>query len=67
MAKVLHDFLSLARPSLPMSAPAIPVAGMGEKGLPVPTPDGVREPQNRRLEIVLTSATIAPRISIRQG
>jgi OOP family OmpA-OmpF porin len=36
-----------------MSAPAIPVVGMDEKGLPVPTPDGVREPQNRRVEIVI--------------
>ena len=26
-----------------MSAPAIPVVGMGEKGLPVPTPDGERK------------------------
>ncbi len=27
--------------------------GRGEQGLLVPTPDGVREPQNRRVEIVL--------------
>jgi len=32
---------------------ATSVVGMGEKGLLVPTPDGVREPQNRRVEIVL--------------
>jgi outer membrane protein OmpA-like peptidoglycan-associated protein len=32
---------------------AISVVGMGEKGLLVPTPDGVREPQNRRVEIVI--------------
>jgi len=34
-------------------ATAISVVGMGEKGLLVPTADGVREPQNRRVEIVL--------------
>ena len=32
---------------------AIAVIGRGEQGLLVPTPDGVREPQNRRVEIVL--------------
>ena len=31
----------------------ITVIGMGEKGLLVPTADGVREPQNRRVEIVI--------------
>ena len=67
MAKVLHDFLPLARPLRPMSAPAISVVGMGEKGLPVPTPDGVRERQNRRVEIVSSSATSVPQISMRQG
>ena len=34
-------------------AQAITVVGMGEKGLLVPTADGVREPQNRRVEIVI--------------
>ena len=34
-------------------APAISVIGKGETGLLVPTADGVREPQNRRVEIVL--------------
>jgi outer membrane protein OmpA-like peptidoglycan-associated protein len=34
-------------------ATAIAVVGRGEQGLLVPTPDGVREPQNRRVEIVL--------------
>ena len=32
---------------------AISVVGMSEKGQLVPTPDGVREPQNRRVEIVI--------------
>ena len=34
-------------------ANVISVVGRGEQGLLVPTPDGVREPQNRRVEIVL--------------
>jgi OOP family OmpA-OmpF porin len=34
-------------------AQAISVVGMGEKGLLVPTGDNVREPQNRRVEIVI--------------
>ena len=34
-------------------ATAIGVVGRGEEGLLVPTADGVREPQNRRVEIVL--------------
>jgi OmpA-OmpF porin, OOP family len=34
-------------------AQAISVIGMGEKGLLVQTGDGVREPQNRRVEIVI--------------
>jgi OOP family OmpA-OmpF porin len=34
-------------------AAAIVVSGVGKAGLLVPTPDGVREPQNRRVEIVL--------------
>ena len=33
-------------------APAISVVGRGEQGLLVQTGDGVREPQNRRVEIV---------------
>ena len=28
------------------------VSGRGENDLRIPTPDGVREPQNRRVEIV---------------
>jgi|HubBroStandDraft_6_1064221.scaffolds.fasta_scaffold46205_2 hypothetical protein len=40
---------------------AIAVVGMGEKGLLVPTPDGVREPQDRRVEIVSSSASSALR------
>jgi outer membrane protein OmpA-like peptidoglycan-associated protein len=31
---------------------ALVVSGKGENDLRVPTPDGVREPQNRRVEIV---------------
>jgi OmpA-OmpF porin, OOP family len=50
---------ALARDGVP--ATAISVVGMGEKGLLVPTPDGVREPQNRRVEIVFSSATSALR------
>ena len=42
---------ALVRDGVP--ATAISVVGMGEKGLLVPTADGVREPQNRRVEIVL--------------
>jgi outer membrane protein OmpA-like peptidoglycan-associated protein len=42
---------ALVRDGVP--ATAISVIGMGEKGLLVPTADGVREPQNRRVEIVL--------------
>jgi len=42
---------ALVRNGVP--ATAISVVGMGEKGLLVPTADGVREPQNRRVEIVL--------------
>jgi outer membrane protein OmpA-like peptidoglycan-associated protein len=41
---------ALVRDGVP--AAAITVIGMGEKGLLVPTGDGVREPQNRRVEIV---------------
>jgi opacity protein-like surface antigen len=42
---------ALVRNGVP--AQAITVIGMGEKGLLVPTADGVREPQNRRVEIVI--------------
>jgi hypothetical protein len=37
-------------------AGAINAVGVGKAGLLVPTPDGVREPQNRRVEIVVTGA-----------
>ena len=37
----------------PLEIQAIAVVGRGEQGLLVPTPDGVREPQNRRVEIVI--------------
>jgi len=40
---------ALVREGVPASA--IAVIDMGEKGLLVPTGDGVREPQNRRVEI----------------
>ncbi|HTH95874.1 MAG TPA: OmpA family protein [Stellaceae bacterium] len=36
-----------------VSASEIATTGVGKSGLLVPTPDGVREPQNRRAEIVL--------------
>src|SRR5262249_36057195 len=39
---------ALVRNGVP--ATAIAVIGRGEQGLLVPTPDGVREPQNRRVE-----------------
>ncbi|WP_421996996.1 OmpA family protein [Reyranella sp.] len=42
---------ALVRDGVP--AQAISVVGMGEKGLLVQTGDGVREPQNRRVEIVI--------------
>src|SRR5262249_20847505 len=42
---------ALGRDGVP--ATAIAVIGRGEQGLLVPTPDGVREPQNRRVEIVI--------------
>jgi len=42
---------ALVRDGVP--ATAISVVGRGETGLLVPTADGVREPQNRRVEIVL--------------
>ena len=42
---------ALVREGVP--AAAITVIGRGEQGLLVPTADGVREPQNRRVEIVI--------------
>jgi OmpA-OmpF porin, OOP family len=42
---------ALVRDGVP--ATAITVIGKGEQGLLVPTADGVREPQNRRVEIVI--------------
>jgi outer membrane protein OmpA-like peptidoglycan-associated protein len=42
---------ALVRDGVP--AQAIAVIGRGEQGLLVPTADGVREPQNRRVEIVI--------------
>ena len=41
---------TLAQDSVPPGA--MVVTGRGENDLRVPTPDGVREPQNRRVEIV---------------
>ena len=52
-------------------AAAINAVGVGKAGLLVPTPDGVREPQNRRVEIVVSApgmtdaqycAILAPRV-----
>jgi outer membrane protein OmpA-like peptidoglycan-associated protein len=42
---------ALVREGVP--AAAITATGVGKAGLLVPTPDGVREPQNRRVEIVI--------------
>jgi outer membrane protein OmpA-like peptidoglycan-associated protein len=36
-----------------VAATSITVVGRGEESLLVPTPEGVREPQNRRVEIVV--------------
>ena len=49
---------SLVRNGVPASA--ISVIGKGETQLLVQTGDGVREPQNRRVEIVIGGATAAP-------
>ena len=46
---------ALVRTGVP--ATAISVVGRGEQGLLVPTGDGVREPQNRRVEIAIQSST----------
>jgi len=48
---------SLVRNGVPASA--ISVIGKGESQLLVQTGDGVREPQNRRVEIVIAGATTA--------
>ena len=40
-------------------APAISVVGRGEDELLVPTGDGVREPQNRRVEIVIGGGQVS--------
>ena len=42
---------ALVRNGVP--ATVITVIGKGETGLLVPTPDGVREPQNRRVEVLI--------------
>ena len=44
---------------LGVAAAAITTVGRGEQGLLVQTGDGVREPQNRRVEIVLQTAVAA--------
>lgn len=41
-------------------AASITTVGAGEQGLLIPTPDGVREPQNRRAEIVIPQMASAP-------
>jgi hypothetical protein len=51
---------SLVRNGVPASA--ITVIGKGETQLLVQTGDGVREPQNRRVEIVIGGATAAPSV-----
>jgi hypothetical protein len=51
---------SLVRNGVP--AGAIQVIGKGESQPLVPTPDGVREPQNRRVEIVVGEQTGVPAI-----
>jgi len=51
---------SLVRNGVPASA--ISVIGKGETQLLVQTGDGVREPQNRRVEIVIAGATATPAV-----
>ena len=41
---------ALTQAGVPQSA--MTVTGVGQNDLKVPTPDGVREPQNRRTEII---------------
>ncbi len=48
----------LAHDGIPPSA--MTVSGRGQNDLRVPTPDGVREPQNRRVEIVEGGAPPPP-------
>jgi OmpA family len=48
---------ALVREGVP--APAITVVGKGETQLLVPTGDGVREPQNRRVEIVVGGGQVS--------
>jgi len=45
---------------LGVPAAAITTVGRGEQGLLVPTGDGVREPQNRRVEITIPQLAAAP-------
>ena len=49
---------ALTQAGVPQSA--MTVTGVGENDLKVPTPPGVREPQNRRVEIVEGGAPPAP-------
>jgi outer membrane protein OmpA-like peptidoglycan-associated protein len=49
---------ALAEGGVPRSA--MTVTGVGESDLKVQTPPGVREPQNRRVEIVIGGAPSAP-------
>ncbi|HEX9524467.1 MAG TPA: OmpA family protein, partial [Reyranella sp.] len=51
----------LVRQGVP--APAITVIGKGESQLLVPTGDNVREPQNRRVEIVISGQMAAAPVS----
>jgi outer membrane protein OmpA-like peptidoglycan-associated protein len=48
----------LVQDGVPQSA--LVVTGRGQNDLRVPTPDGVREPQNRRVEIVAVGPPPAP-------
>jgi outer membrane protein OmpA-like peptidoglycan-associated protein len=49
------DAVKKALEALGVPATAIKAAGVGKKGLLVPTADGVREAQNRRAEVVFSS------------
>jgi len=51
VADTLDYLMTLVRDGVPPTA--ITVIGKGETQLLVPTGDGVREPQNRRVEIVI--------------
>jgi len=48
--RAYHVGQILARDGVPW--PAMTIAGHGENDLAVPTPDGVREPRNRRVTVV---------------